>query len=356
MGELKRKGSTIVRRAKAWLVFLLAVGVGSAIQVHAQAAEADTPSAADQFKAFLASPPAIEKFVFRETAKLPTANGGEEIDFRFYHARWQTNGFFMRQLHRLEDIDQPHLPRTGMSGGLFAGRYEDQAWTLEEESANFMAPFGTNKRTPIVEGQQHIVVVQSAAVGILHQALNMGVTKVPFGSFKWQGNEFEAPAADGTIIKGSLTQTEAGLPKQLKFIVNPDLFALIDYSYTKKLELTYIPDKFSFTSVNTKYRYTNTYLQYEIYSLKPSAMVLGEEYFKPGEYITTQNTRVIEVWTNNTYSYSINGIQMFSGVTPPPWTKAKPTSRSYLLVFLLPTTLLIAFFLHKQKKQIPSSV
>ncbi len=275
---------------------------------------------------------------------MPTAKGAHEIEIRFYHARWQTNGFLMRQLHNLEDIERPQLPRTGLNVGLFAGRYEDAAWILLGEGAHYMAPLGTNRENLVVGGQ-------SSAVGVLHQALNMGVTKVPFGSFKWQGNEFEAPARDGTTIRGSLIQTADGRPKQLKFIVNPDLFGLLDYSYTKKLDLAFMPDKFSLTSVNTKQRFTNTYAQFEIYVLKPSTTVLGAEYFKPDGYVTPQNTKNFETWTNNTYSYSINGIQMFSGVTPPQWTKAKPASRSYLLLFLLPTMLFIAFFLHKQKQK-----
>ena len=341
--ELKRKGSATVRQIKAWFMLCLIVGLGFGLPLSVQAAEADHPTDAEQFKAFLASPPAIEKFVFRRTSRLPTANGGEEIRVEFYHARWQTNGFFMRQLHQLGDMDLPHLLRTGVKLGQFAGRYEDTAWILLGEGAHYMTPLGTNRENLVVSGQ-------SSAVSVLQHALNMGVTKVPFGSFKWQGNKFEAPADDGTTIRGSLIQTTDGRPKQLKFIVNSNLFALLDYSYTKKLDLAFMPDKFSFTSVNIKDRFTNTYAQFEIYALKPSATVMGAEYFKPDEYITRQNTKNFETWTNNTYSYSINGIQMFSGVTPPPWTKAKPASRSYLLLFLLPTMLLIAFFLHKQKQ------
>jgi len=349
MYEPKRNASVNVHRGNAWFMLCLIGSFGFGLSMNAQTADADAPSAAEQFKTFLATPPpAIEKFVFRRTTRLPTATGGEENHVDFYHARWQANGLFMRQLHSLEDIDQPQLPRTGVNVGLFAGRYKDAAWILSGESASFMTPLGTNR-------QNNVVNVQSAAVGVLHQALNMGVTKVPFGSFKWQGNEFEALAADGTTIRGSLIQTSDGRPKQLKFIVNSNLFALMDYSYTKKLDMAFIPDRFSFTSVNIKQRFTNTYAQFEIYALTPSTTVLGEEYFKPEEYISPQNTKVVEVWTNNAWSYSLNG-QVIAAGAPPSYAKAKSASRSYLLVFLLPTILLVAFFLHKQKQTNKSKI
>lgn len=52
----------------AWLVCLLATGTGSTFQLNAQTTEALNPTAAEQFKALLASPSATETFMFKSSS------------------------------------------------------------------------------------------------------------------------------------------------------------------------------------------------------------------------------------------------------------------------------------------------
>ncbi len=205
----------------------------SAAAVSEDLSRSDASSAVERFKAFLASPPVIESLVFSERlAPDPTTPWRTDIPlsasqaFRFYHARWQPNALFLRELPGPGAVGDLKTP------GLLAVRFNDECWFhyghgYEEQWLDF----------GVSVGNQTNLVYQAAHenIAVLRQVLNLGIMHAEVGTAEWNGNRFRIrqPTRDYQIT-GELRPSSAGLVESLRVTYasrDRDIHYLVRYGY-----------------------------------------------------------------------------------------------------------------------------
>lgn len=202
------------------------------------------PSALEQFKQFICSPPVINNIVFQK--KVPMGGGMRPLDgsfarstsFEYFQAKWQTNGFLFRQLSSPTDTTNftvaGHL--ISWSGHKHALWEPDWFFTTWDD------------RDPSVKSKDiSIFYTSDLFLDPLREVLNLGVLYAEIGTIRWEGNRFRAERYvdhQRILITGELMAIGEGSPRQMKTryeFPNRTFEHVIRYGYSPSLKYAYLP-------------------------------------------------------------------------------------------------------------------
>ena len=209
-----------------------------------QSKTASGPSAVEQFKQFLASPPIIQNLVFQQ--KVPMGGGMRPLDgsfafstsWEYFQAKWQTNGLFFRRLNGPSDVTN------------FAVAGELVSWSGHEHALVEPTRQITtwDDRDPTVAGKRISVFYTSQFfLDPLKEILNLGIMHAEIGSTRWEGNRFESQREldeQPLVITGEVFPGSNGPPRAMKVCYRlPHLTNsyVIRYGYDPPLRHPFIP-------------------------------------------------------------------------------------------------------------------
>ena len=171
------------------------------------AGEVQGRSTVESFKCFLSLQPAISNVVFeRQVLLFPHLPNGVRPDtnqVQYYQAGRQSNGFYIRRVWSLADVDSAIYRTSSTAGLLFAGKAADRSWHIvntniyaTSEPGNYVAQMSIN------------------AEAILSSALGLGLEDLVCGSLVWDGDTFTARSTRGGQVRGSL-EVSGDVPRHL---------------------------------------------------------------------------------------------------------------------------------------------
>src|SRR5262245_17482264 len=106
--------------------FLNFLGISTALHA-ALCGETKAASNLEQFKDFIANPPPFAEVVYSSLQ----AHSGTNNIHRTFHARWQTNAFYLRQINQVSDITNVSLSETLVS------KSDVGCWFLKHDTGYF---------------------------------------------------------------------------------------------------------------------------------------------------------------------------------------------------------------------------
>ena len=210
-------GPLVILALSRWMVSaVLADGSGLPMAVQAPGESNATPSAVEQFKRFISSPPVIKNLVFQQ--KVPMDGGARPLDgsfafstrFEYFQAKWQTNGYLFRQLG--SPLDATNFTVFGELASWSGHRH-----ALVESGVHLTT---WDDRDPSVWGQNRSVFYTSRfMLHPLREVMNLGIMYAGIGTVRWDGNRFRAECEvdhQHLLITGALVPVEQGPPRALK--------------------------------------------------------------------------------------------------------------------------------------------
>jgi hypothetical protein len=187
--------------------FAVASCVATMAQAHLASRQGSSDPPVEQFKRFLSSPPVIERLVFGERLppdpKAPWRTDlplSSSQSFQYYHARWQSNAHFLRE------IASPHAVDDLQAIGLLASCFEDRCWFRYGDAAyDGRIEFGVSLTNMVCS-----TAFRSSFP--LLQVLNLGIMHARIGSAEWEGNRFRIRETTRPFdITGELSLGASGL-------------------------------------------------------------------------------------------------------------------------------------------------
>ena len=179
-------GPLVILALSRWMVSaVLAGGSGLPTAVQAPGESNATPSAVEQFKRFISSPPVIKNLVFQQ--KVPMDGGARPLDgsfafstrFEYFQAKWQTNGYLFRQLG--SPLDATNFTVFGELASWSGHRH-----ALVESGVHLTT---WDDRDPSVWGQNRSVFYTSRfMLHPLREVMNLGIMYSGIGGVRWMGN------------------------------------------------------------------------------------------------------------------------------------------------------------------------
>lgn len=262
-------------------------------------AKADEPSSAGkvtEFKRFLSSRPSVSNLVFSYAAPSGSFWGG--LQTNFYHAAWEGDNFFIRQLRTAEAWAENTSQRFIVSP-VFCGRYGGKYFYVQR-GLIVEAQAG-----PLPPRPEPIEPIASRVLGELHileACLNLGLWDTKTNSFIWNKNVFSARMGIATelsrmmhqrkgssepgvwepvdVSKETVTgriETDGGQVRQMHSI---EKSLTLKYEYMEANPLTPpLPNRTSVFSGGV------LSAAFEILRLETSAGPLGDAYFAPDKFL-----------------------------------------------------------------------
>ncbi len=165
--------------------------------------------------------------------------------YRMYHARWQTNAFYLREISSLNDLTNHLLLDTLVS------RVGSENWHIDRGGTNgsyFYCPpsnpagSGPSTETPIAKAWQAEVL----------SILRFGIKGIGHTELSWHGDSFQCLGDDGNGVSGRVTRdgTDRVSSIELSYsATNGTEFGAamrfgIRYNYAEDLGAQWVPDKF----------------------------------------------------------------------------------------------------------------
>lgn len=184
------------------------------------------------FKDFVQSPPQIHEVQFSIT-DCAEYFGSSGDTVKHYQGRWQSNGFFLRQLADSDSVSDLRIP----TKGVFFTQYENRYC--------YYSPDGTfrfwhdNGKDPKDKSTPPYYLTECTGKAILGLVLNMGIIPAQIKSVKWSGLTFTAPPGCSSYSTEGKIVVESGLPIELGFQYEYNgrtIKWLVRYDYSRKLD------------------------------------------------------------------------------------------------------------------------
>lgn len=225
----------------------------------------------EAFKNFTQNPPTIAKMV----AKVCDAQGtNHQLVCYYVLLRYQTNGFYCREVPRLED-----LASTNVFPGLrFAGWYGDEYWDFGYDGGRL--DYSTNRDPSLVASLDNVFARASCV-------LDLGVYDLLPHSLAWNGTSLVAATSrHGVRFEGNLVVTGGELPASLALTVKFEGHQVpweIRYEYggTKSVP-SYLPTTIMAESLLTGS--PRLLRKVELLTVEIAPKPLPQEYFSPGAF------------------------------------------------------------------------
>jgi hypothetical protein len=164
--------------------------------------------------------------------------------FRYYHARWQSNAYFLREIASPDAVDDVK------TSGLLASRFEDQCWFRDGDAAyDGRIEFG-------VSLTNMVCATAFRSSFPLRQILNLGIMHAQIGSAEWEGNRFRIRETTRTFdIAGELFVGASGWVDglQVKYSnATQDIRWVIRYGYDTNALSPFFPRTISGSGLMAK--------------------------------------------------------------------------------------------------------
>lgn len=293
----------ILTRSLIWMVI---TGVTTIAVTHLEAVP--DPPAVEKFKRFLSATPVVENLVFSERLP-PDPKAPWRVDiaitesqaFRYFQARWQPNGFFLREIlspTAILDVD---------SRGLVAARFEQQSWFREWNNSprSEILQVSTDRHSSL---DRTVTIISS----VLRQVLTFGLMHSDIGTVEWRGNHFHVQHPTKKIqITGQLINSLTGYPETLRITYSDDrgdVHWIIRYGFEKSLLTEGLPSELLCFWLNKDHREIQL-CEFSIYELKTRRESLGINSFSADMLATQNQWKVHLVTTNAVYAVLPGGEQ-----------------------------------------------
>jgi hypothetical protein len=304
-------------------------------------------STVDSFKSFMQSRPAIQKVVFSRQVLVAPPRGGPvpasiTNEIQFYQGAWQPDGFFIRRLADLKQVDEFIGETTSTAGFLFAGKAGDKLWHIVDTNIYY----STQEKS-----DDFVTQTSTTARELLSACLSFGAERMAPRSLEWQGDDFTARTESGGKMHGTLMVTN-GLPAKL--VVNyegQDSGYTADYTYaaSEKDRLPYgLPNTVLETFVQRKrsipqYRQTMVYIDCADHDLTKG-------FFSPDFFISAP-ARQIVARDNALYIRNGNSEEKMRDLPANPHSSKSKRLLLTLLIIGLPAALLALALTRKRKNK-----
>jgi hypothetical protein len=195
--------SSEVFRSLSCLPFVLFVCCCSGLESE----NAPSNSTADSFKSFLSVNPAISNIVFERQVlifpHLPNGVKPNTNEVQYYQGGLQSNGFYIRRLWSLDDVNSAIQSTTSTAGLLFAGKAASRLWHIVNTNIYSTSDAGN-----------YVAQMSINAEAILTSAICLGVDNLVPGSLVWSSNTFTGRSTAAGEVRGTLELSE-NLPRRM---------------------------------------------------------------------------------------------------------------------------------------------
>ncbi len=339
----------------AWLGGTVAILTVLESSLAGQLANDADQEALQMFKSFVASPPVISRLVFEI---VPPQIGNDELSSsnlvrQLFLARIQTNAFYFRQLHNLDELDYettiPPIRATGSYGKEF-WRYNFELGLLI-----YVQPYGVVDKE-LETGQlrkNEVLNVYNIDRDFVSTVLNLGAYNLPIGSIVWFGNRFDQTNASGVHWHGEIIADSGKLPTALRLratkLASREIYEHeIAYVFESGSPFPYLPSEW-LHQVIEKSGNSRTVRKVRILILETNATELPRQYFAWDSY-TYQNT--------NVFAYTNQHLVHFVGGKPKIVAKSSSTGDAvvyrrkalYIWIFLFVSLIGVGTFAVRQLK------
>jgi len=240
--EIVIKTRILDHRLVSWLLLLLPWTSFS----QAPAVSADAPPV-ERFKKFMASPPPIESLLYK--VKLPPVKGAAtpvdtglkfSTNYTHFHARWQPDAFFIREVPSLSDLENRII--RGQAAMNF-----DKDYCVLDTTFQPTATFWFHDKRQL-NAHNPVYFISSILEERFSVVLNMGVNHLRAGTIKWSGDTFHQKSHLRQIeVRGALSSSVEKIPTELKLVYSDGdsipSHHIIRYSYSTNLGLSYLPNE-----------------------------------------------------------------------------------------------------------------
>jgi hypothetical protein len=277
------------------------VVVCGAMAARASAAGDATPL--DRFKSFLSAPAVVERLVFSERV-LPDSQEPGRFEspvtdsqiFRYYEARWQPGGSFLREIVSPERADDLHTP------GLLAAYFDGFSWFHDSfPGRTHFVQFSSEATNSL----RSVTILNSI---VLQQVLMFGIMNSEIGSLEWQGNRFRVRRPTRPLqITCELIASRSGLPDSLHVnyssVERGNVGWIIRYGYGVADTTEGLPSLLRCFWIDDKNREIEL-KQFTIYNLKTRQTPLEIAAFSADRFKAYNNWQTHLFITNDIYAVS----------------------------------------------------
>lgn len=296
----------------------------------------------EDFKAFLASPPCVNRLVFIRESNDNIKNDSEsyKTNASLYLLRWQTNAFFLCEGKRVEQFNESRLPNT-----LILSAFDSNRWYASGYAVNhtFFSPTVTND----------VSQTTSFGKGMAALAMGLGIHLLVPGTLSWStSTNFTAECSAEGTLQGQIEKITDGRVSEVSYSssATPLWRFILRYEYLNPQLPNYLPSTIHKFDVKLDTSHESETENLAILHFETNTTPLSIDAFNPSGVMATNAifSGPIEVrYTNKTAFQRVGK----------PWlpiakaTKSPAYLRFLFFAALLVLSLFIAYVAIKTKKQ-----